>query len=244
MAGHRNLLTFNCPYSKLSSKELEDMGNGIEESFIVQVDLAEKKETILTVLLKDLEKNFSELEHVPSPDVYCKETGAQYYYHAHRQDDREEHEHGHFHTFLDLKVARPDLIPDTYEKARALTQIVGISLTNAASVFRLFATNVWVTDNVFIPAEDLIEVLKTFSLKSDTRYPEVSTWVGGIVKGFMPQIVFLLKERDKAIKKWQLEHSYLTLEEAMHDRNLEIPSSIVIDILAHANGIEEELDSR
>ncbi len=244
MAGHRKVLEFICPYKDLSSTELEEMGNGIEEAFIVQVDIAEKQENVLSVLLKDFKKDFTELDHLPSPDIYSKETGSQYYYHAHHKDDREEHEHGHFHVFLDLKVVAPDLVPEGYNKNRALTQVVGISVTNAASAFRLFTTNGWVADDIFVPAERLIELLKDFSIKDDIRYPEVSTWVEGMVKGFMPQIRFLLIERDKAIEKWRVENSYSTMEEAQHDKNLEVPSSIVIDILAHANGLEEELGGR
>ncbi|HHI81651.1 MAG TPA: hypothetical protein ENJ99_00710 [Rhizobiales bacterium] len=174
---------------------------------------------------------FYEYDHYPSGDVYDDEYHAQYYYHSHRPEGGE---HGHFHTFLRAAGMPPGIEPVPYtgkaerpEGDEALTHFVAISMDKPGQPMAMFTTNRWVTDETFYKADDVEKMLDCFVI--DHTWPCLATnqWITAMMVLFRPQIIALLKARDKAMKNWAALHPGVDIYE---DRDLEITSFLAINV--------------
>lgn len=188
---------------------------------------------------------FYEMKHYPKGDVYDGETGAQYYYHAHRVETGE---HGHFHVFMRAKG-----IPHAVKPARcegtaaqpagdnAVCHLIGISMDRAGLPVGLLTTNRWVTGETFYSARDVIRLLGRFSV--DHVHPCLATnrWITAMVTLFRPQIETLLRERDAATAAWTAAHPG---RDVLEDENLEITSQMIVDIDTQIASIDQALQLR
>ena len=174
---------------------------------------------------------FYEYDHYPSGDVYDDEYHAQYYYHSHRPEGGE---HGHFHTFLRAAGMPPGMEPVPYTgKAErpvgdeALTHFVAISMDKPGQPIAMFTTNRWVTDETFYKADDVEKMLDRFVI--DHTWPCLATnqWITAMLVLFRPQIIALLKARDKTMKNWAALHPGVDIYE---DRDLEVTSFLAINV--------------
>lgn len=190
---------------------------------------------------------FKAWEHYPSGDVYDPETHGQYYYHAHAAGERGD-EHGHFHTFLRAlgmpPGMRPDIAPDYRPPAGpndAVSHLVAISMDRDSVPVRLFTTNRWVTGEVWYAADDVISMLDRFDM--DLAYPSwpVNVWVTSMVVLFRPQIVDLLRARDRAIAAWAAAHPG---DNVYEDHGIEVASAIDISVDAQVEAIDAALEAR
>ena len=192
--------------------------------------------------------DFFEWDHYPNGDVYDWESHSQYYYHAHPPEKRANiwgDEHGHFHTFL-----RPKGMPKGIEAAPvvdyeapddandALTHFIGISMSRAGFPIRLFATNRWVTGEVWYAAADVITMLDNFDIDQALPSWPVNIWVTALLKLYRPQVEALLVQRDTTVGKWEAAHPG---KNAYEDRDLEITSIIDISVEDQINKIEAAL---
>ncbi len=182
---------------------------------------------------------FYELEHYPKGDVYDAETGAQYYYHAHRPESGE---HGHFHTFLRAEGMPLGVRPVPYsgtarrpEGEQAICHLVAISMDAHGYPTHLFTTNRWVTDETFYPAADTLAMVDRFRV--DHVYPcwAVNRWISAMLQLFWPQIRALLKERDEVIRAWAQQHPE---RDVFEDRELDVTSILPIDVDEQIDRIE------
>jgi hypothetical protein len=179
---------------------------------------------------------FYELSHYPPDDVYDPESHAQFYFHAHPPAARDEPDYGHFHTFL-----RPKGMPSGIAPAPlpgfvmpegdndALSHLIAISMTREGLPERLFTTNRWVTGDVWYAAGDVVAMLDRFVI--DLAYPSwpLNRWITAMLVLYRPQIVQLLRERDRRVAAWQAEHPDVDVFE---DRRFEITSSLAISVPA------------
>lgn len=174
---------------------------------------------------------FLEFDHYPQGDIYDDETGAQYYYHAHRPQSGE---HGHFHTFLRAQGMPSGIEPAPYagEAERplgeeAISHLIAVSMDKSGLPTALFTTNRWVTGESYFSADDTIAMLDRFEI--DHAYPCLATnqWITALLRLFRPQIETLLRQRDAAIKDWERRHPG---DDVFEDRRLEITSELPIDI--------------
>lgn len=175
---------------------------------------------------------FYEYDHYPADDVYDQETGAQYYYHAHRAG-----EHGHFHTFLRMSAGNLDGSPagngpDSGEPLH----LIAISMDAHGWPIGLFATNHWVCGGAWLPAANVIEVLPGFRI--DHAYPSwpVNRWIGAMMVLFRPHIEALVRHRDEVISEWARRHPD---RDVFEDRNLEITGYMPIQVEEHVHAIRE-----
>ena len=112
--------------------------------------LAKTGATVVSEILKD-QGAFVPWDHYPAGDVYDRDSGAQYYFHAHPPEDRANAwgaEQGHFHSFL-----RPEGL------AGPATHLIALSMNGCGDPVRLFTTNAWLTNmlRLFRPGiEDLL----------------------------------------------------------------------------------------
>jgi hypothetical protein len=172
---------------------------------------------------------FIEYEHYPKNDVYDSDTGAQYYYHAHRGGSGE---HGHFHTFIRNPVAvlgkpplsRGEIDPDANGET---SHLIAISMDAYGFPIGLFATNRWVTGESWYGAADAIALLDRFRM--DHAYPSwpVNRWLGAMLVLFRPQIEALLKHRDAVV---ETQTKSRDAEAVFEDRGLEITGYIPISV--------------
>lgn len=174
---------------------------------------------------------FYEFDHYPGGDVYDEESHAQYYYHAHRGLAGE---HGHFHTFLRKDAIPEHMEPAPYDGAAewpsgsdAVCHLVAISMDVYGFPIGLFSTNRWVTDEVWYPGNEVIEILDRFVI--DHAYPSwpVNRWMSAMFCLFRPEIEALIVQRDAAVAAWREAFPDVDVFE---DRKLEVTGEIRISV--------------
>lgn len=173
------------------------------------------------------EGTFYEWNHYPDGDIYDNETHSQYYYHAHREG-----EHGHFHTFVRHSGMPDGMVPveNTSDEewptgTDRLSHLIAISMDPQGLPLALFTTNRWVTGENWYAGDDVIRLLDRFEIDHAVPNWATNRWLTAIVGMFYPQIVELVRERDRAIERWT------PIEAEMHvfeDRELEITSFLEI----------------
>jgi len=231
------------PFAHLPPQTLERMAEaGAEVRNCMRV-LAKSNENIVAELLRD-SSTFYEWDHYPQGDVYDPESHSQYYYHAHAEGERPG-EHGHFHTFLRApgmpKGVRPLDHPGNRKPERpadALSHLIGIGMDYYGAPVSLFATNRWVTDEVWYKATDVIRMLDRFEI--DLARPSwlVNRWITALVRLFHPQIEALLEARDARIAEHEKAHPRRNV---FDDRQLEVAAEIKISVDKQIAAVEAAL---
>lgn len=228
----------------LSVSRLQDMARAADEILEALRVLGKAGTNPVAQVLKH-QGEFVELDHYPKGDIYDDETGAQYYYHAHRT---EAGEHGHFHTFLRAKCMPSGIKPAPYtgdaERPlgdEAIGHLIAVSMNRTGLPVGLFTTNRWVTAETFYAAEDAIAMLDRFNI--DHAHPCLATnrWITALLRLFRPQIEVLLWRRDLKILDWQRRNPDIDVFE---DRDLEITSELMIDIDEQAARVDAALEKR
>lgn len=172
---------------------------------------------------------FYEYNHYPPDDVFDGQSGAQYYYHAHRSDQAE---HGHFHTFMRLPITAAQ--PAVHTEAGPgrsvdddVVHLVGISMDAYGYPIGLFATNQWVCGGAWRSADETSQLLHRFRI--DHAYPSwpVNHWISAMMILYRPHIEALLRHRDAVVSDWARRHPD---RDAMEDRDLEVTGSVPIAV--------------
>jgi hypothetical protein len=151
-------------------------------------------------------QNHLQKKHYPEGDRIDKTTGAQYFYHCHREDYAQE-EHGHFHCFMRYahipKKIKPHPLPD-WDKYidNPMTHLIAIAMNRYGKPIRLFTVNRWVTSEIWYDSEHTQQLLSQFkfTLNNNAHWEILDQWVEGILHLFTPQIICLCKARDNFIK--------------------------------------------
>lgn len=193
---------------------------------------AGKGKNILHYTLED-EKNHISMNHYPDSDRIDSLTGAQYYYHCHRENFETE-EHGHFHCFFRYKRIPKHIKPAPLEDwdkfiENPMTHIVAIGMNRLGQPIRLFAVNRWVTSEIWYEARHTPYLIRNFKMnKQDSLYWQIlDQWIEGILKLFLPQITWLNLQRDLTIQK----HSEKNNTESLYNcETLDELASINIDL--------------
>ncbi len=232
---------------ELSVEELENMVEAGEEVFECHRVLAKTRDNIVGELIKQ-HPTFYEWDHYPPGDVYDHETHSQYYYHAHSQDQRFKREHGHFHTFLRPKGMPKDIKPAKVPKAvmpedpnDALSHLVAISMMPSGLPYRLFTVNRWVTGEVWYHADDVIRLLDSFEIDHAKPSWPVNRWISNLLSLFKPQIIELVRLRDRIVADWQADHPDADVYE---DRELEVTSYVDINVEKQVREVAKALLAR
>jgi hypothetical protein len=234
-------------FDGLASEELEAMAMAGQQVVEVYRILAKTGDNVVGELLRGTD-TFYEWDHYPKGDVYDRETHSQYYYHAHAADQRFPGEHGHFHTFLRPKGMPPGLAPADIpgrpvpeDPNDELSHLIAIAMTPAGFPFRLFTTNRWVTGESWYRAEDVIALLAFFNIDHARPSWPANRWITAMLALFKPQIVELVRARDRAVAAWAELHRERDVYE---DRELEIASYMEIDVEAQIRAVSQALLKR
>jgi hypothetical protein len=187
---------------------------------------------IIHYTLKKQRKHI-QLAHYPKGDRIDRATGAQYFYHCHREDFEQE-EHGHFHCFIRQNKISKRIRPtplhdwDKYQK-NPLTHLVAVSMDRLGKPIRLFTTNRWVTSETWHDGTHAPRLLKQFKMtKTDDPYWQtLDHWLASLLQLFSPQIHWLHQKRDIAIAEHQAN---CPQDYVYENRSIEELSSIAIDL--------------
>jgi hypothetical protein len=205
--------------------------------------LAKTGDTVVGVVLRH-EGPFYVLDHYPKGDVFDPDSHAQWYYHAHDQNERPG-EHGHFHTFmrgggipLEVEPAQlPDFEPPA-DRHDLICHLIAVSMDWSGWPISLFTTNRWVTGETWYAARDVGAMLERFDVKMDKPSWSVNRWLTGLLRLFRPHIEELLQQRDERIREWQTRHPDV---KAYEDRRLEVTSQLPIDVEAEVRRLTARL---
>ena len=218
------------PLAELSNDRLTKMlaaGRVVQECHRV---LKKADLNVVGEILKG-QGEFIRFNHYPKGDVFDKETGSQYYYHAHRGLAGE---NGHFHTFARGRGIPDALKPVAYEGDvkwpqgdQTVAHLVAVSMDKYGFPIGFFATNRWVTDEAWFKADDMVNMLDSFEI--DHAYPSWPTnrWLGNLIRLFRPEVEALLHHRDEVVEGWGAERPG---KDVFEDRKLEVTGEVRISI--------------
>lgn len=147
--------------------------------------------------------------HYPKGDRIDHDTGAQYFYHCHRENFDTE-EHGHFHCFLRYKAIskriKPTPLADWDKNIdNPMTHLVAIAMNRYGQPIRLFSVNRWISHEIWYDSQHTSSFIKQFKMtKKDNMYWQIlDDWVEGMLHLFAPQIQWINKARDQAISYYK-----------------------------------------
>ncbi len=173
------------------------------------------------------------MSHYPKGDRIDKSSGAQYFYHCHRED-YDTTEHGHFHCFLRYKHIPKHIKPaaladwDKYID-NPMTHLIAIGMNQQGMPIRLFTVNRWVTSEIWYDATHASAVLKRFKMQlvDEPYWHILDQWVEGILHLFTPQISWLHQRRDELIQIHQQQNIH---DNVFLNKELEELSYLNIDL--------------
>lgn len=153
---------------------------------------------------------FDPYTHYPyDGGISDEKTGCRIFFHAHRPN-----EYGHFHTFA------------TDEKGD-LVHLVLISMDKEGRPIALATVNRWVTDDKYIKADKLRNLLDNFQMDSNLFIERrVVEFVYNILNAYKEHIYQLFDERDK----WINNYVNKNFNEPFEDREYEVLSFKEINI--------------
>ena len=210
-------------------EEMLEAGRDVLECYRV---LRKTNDNVVGELLRDVE-TFYQWQHYPKGDIYDRESGSQFYYHAHPKASRPG-EHGHFHTFMRAKGMPKGTEPVLYDGEKvwplgpdALSHLIAISMDAKGYPIGIFTVNRWVTGDTWYAADDVEKMVDLFDIDQARPSWPLNRWVTAMVRLFRPLIHDLVRERDIVLNAWINDHPDTDVFE---DHGLEVMSSSSISV--------------
>ena len=173
------------------------------------------------------------VDHYPKGDRIDHATGAQYFYHCHRENEAS-NEHGHFHCFLRYKHIPKRLKPTPLKDwdkhmDNPMTHIVAIAMDRFGMPIRLFTVNRWISYEVWYDAKHVLNFIKRFkmTMADDVYWSVLDQWVEAMLHLFSPQIHWLHHQRDAFVKQQQ---AFALNENVYENHAFEELSELSIDL--------------
>jgi hypothetical protein len=177
--------------------------------------------------------NVVEYEHYPASDVVDPNTGAQFYFHAHRSHGQE---YGHLHVYWHANAqghrSRFNRQKRNFSDDMP-THLIAIALDARGLPLKLFTTNHWVTGGHWFSAEQTLRCIDRCRLHAVEGYEDSCIWLRHFLALYRPLIARVLQQRDAKIAK------YPNLEVALNNRKLEVLSQCVIDWMSDLELLEQ-----
>ncbi len=182
------------------AKALSDAGN-------VLLALQKQKKNVISLVLQGRKFKRDVDHHYPHPKgVHDESSGYRVFFHGHRNG-----EYGHFHTFI--------------YHSKGYTHLLMISLNKSGMPIMMSTLNQWVTNDVHLNEQEMIEAYSNFSMDPGL-FPDKRSYyfLSYLLKGYKTEIITLMKERTLALR------SYFDIngKNPDTDENLEILSSFHI----------------
>jgi hypothetical protein len=161
-------------------------------------------------------RDFIEWQHYPNNDLADKQSGYEFYYHAHSADEMPKGEHGHFHVIK--------------RHAKSFHHLVGIALDQKGLPVRLFITNQWVTGEDMADSNLVMQSVMEFQMDITGRMAPVGKWIGALMQLFQSEIKGLLVKRDQEIAR--LAVNLGNREGVLNSREHHVLSECKIDLMS------------
>lgn len=194
--------------------------------------VTQSKKSIVSYTLQK-KRRHQQMNHYPKGDRIDRNTGAQYFYHCHREN-LESSEQGHFHCFLRYKHIpqriKPKPLTDWDKHLdNPMTHLVAIGMDRWGQPIRLFTVNRWISSEICYEAKHLPFFIKRFrmTIDNDAYWKPLDQWVASFLHLFQPQIAWLHEVKDRLLLDRQAQFPD---RNAYEDRELEELSSINIDL--------------
>jgi hypothetical protein len=174
------------------------------------------------------------MAHYPKGDRIDYNSGAQYFYHCHRENLKRQ-EHGHFHCFLRAAGIpdriRPKPLPDWDKHIDSpMAHIVAVAMNRYGWPIRLFTVNRWVSAETWYAGRHTPAFVRKFKFEGDDdHWGVLDSWMESMLQLFAPQIAWLSQQRDETIARWQRAHPDKNAYEA---RRLEELSELPVNLNA------------
>ncbi|ODT73866.1 MAG: hypothetical protein ABS76_38305 [Pelagibacterium sp. SCN 64-44] len=191
----------------------EKRSEAVRQALFCEHVLAKSGSNVLLETLREA-KSVAAWEHFPPGDVFDPETGAQWYYHSHPQQEGQA-EHGHFHCFVRPQGADGPI-----------HHLAAVGVDAYGRLLRLFTVNQWVVGDQWLDAEGTNALLPRFDPHFARPSYLVNRWLAALFALFGEEIATLIRERDRVISTHRPEND----APAREDRALEVTSELVIDL--------------
>ena len=217
--------------ASLGADAFDEVAEAAERVIMIHEALANDGISLLGELLRD--RGTAPIEtwaHYPTDDCIDPKSGAMYYYHAHDPVAWTRQEHGHFHLFV------------RSEQTHDFSHLMAISMSPQGIPNRLFTTNGWVTDEVMLPAEELLRQLdEGWEIRRARPSWLVAQWLMAMPVLLRPQVTALLRQRD-SILGWTRDGHAST--QVLEDRNLHLLSEVPLDLVDVLEAVQMEAHTR
>lgn len=231
-------------FENLDDQELALAADAANEVLHWQTILAKTGHGIVTEFLRGVDELQTD-QLYPEDTVEDKETGCQYYFHAH--SDRPQ-EYGHFHTYVmesglpkAVRAQAPASMGEHNNKWRTHCHLVGISVASNGIPTELFTLNHWSSQEAKFALDDLPTILDRFDVTHAIPSYPVNRWITAVLKMYRPVILDLFEQRSAFLD--QLEKDEPTVP-AMDNDKYDVTSRIEIAIEADAIAIQKEVLAR
>lgn len=160
------------------AKALSDAGN-------VLLLLQKQKKNVISLVLQGRKFKRNVDHHYPHPKgVHDESSGYRVFFHGHRNG-----EYGHFHTFI--------------YHPKGYTHLLMISLDKSGMPIMMSTLNQWVTNDVHLDEQEMIEAYSNFSMDPGL-FPDKRSYyfLSYLLKGYKTEIITLMKERTLALRSY------------------------------------------
>lgn len=166
--------------------------------------MAMEGRTLIERVLPQPPASYTQYTHYPEGDAIDPQSEARWFYHAHAADERGENEHGHFHMFLPKSAfgKQKPLAKPKKKDAAEVVHVAALCFDLTGMPTHWIATNQWVTEEFFYPAEAIIARLDRMELDGagDAKgIPHVGAWLGLALALTRDDVADLLRARDVAL---------------------------------------------
>ena len=234
-----DLLLANC-----SNEALLDMQEAAQEVLFWQSVLLKTNDGVVSEFLRDVEEVYHD-QFYPADTVEDKETGCQYYFHAH--SDRPE-EYGHFHTYVmeagipdNLHAIKPASMGSPNDQYRTHCHLVAIGIENDGTPTSMFTLNHWSAHEAKYSLESLEQILDCFDISHAVPSYPVNRWISALLRLYRPKIIDLFVQREDALEGLARQQPDVPPEA---NQAMDVTSKIDIAIEAFALEVQQEVARR
>lgn len=182
--------------------------------------LSKVHETVFSDVIKNFD-NFFIGDRYPHDSINDFETQSTYFYHSHRP-----REHGHFHVYYSNEDVMSEYeVIASWNRKHLNTHIVAISMHPDGDAIGFFVPNQWITKDEWFKAEDMEKMISNFEINHPYPSWPSNQWVKQMLIVFKPQLIQVLKERDKFIFNRDVP-----MEKTLNDPKIDVLASISISI--------------
>lgn len=154
------------------------------------LELQKQKKSLISLVLKGRKFKRDVDHHYPHPSgIHDEDSGYRVFFHGHRKGD-----YGHFHTFL--------------YHPKGYTHLIMISLDKKGMPIMLSTLNQWVTKDIPLDEQEMIDACKHFEMDENLFSDKRSySFLKYIFAGFEQEIQELIKQRTIARRSYFDTHA-------------------------------------